>query len=218
MTRTVRLALKLIGKQAARSLESVRFVTAAEHNRFSQAMESLRRLSDEKNIPIALVGGLAAIHYGFRGSTEDIDIAIGKDNLDRLIQYAPQYGFKVVWKSKSGWHTLEHGDVEVNIVPEGGKAKHTAPTTIPGPHQMGVEKSLGIACLPVLMELKISSGRAKDFGHLAELLKRVPYEKISDCQYYIRSVHPDYARELDRLIQQAEEEKEQEKERGGVRE
>jgi hypothetical protein len=214
MTRIGRLAIRLIGERVTRSQESVRSITAAENNRFSRAMEDLHRLSDDKKIPIALVGGMAAVHYGFRGSTEDIDIAIGKDNLERFLQYAPQYGFKVQWRSKSGWHTLEHGDVEINVVPEGGRAKHTAPTTIPGPTQMGIEKGLGVVCLPVLMELKLAAGRAKDFGHLVELLKRVPLEEISRCQGYIQGVHPDYAQELDRLVHQAEEEKQEERERG----
>jgi hypothetical protein len=195
----------------------VRSVIAAEDNRFSRAMADLRRLADEKNIPMALVGGMAAAHYGFRGGTEDIDVAIGKDNLDRFLLYAPQYGFKVQWKSKTGWHTLEHGDVEINVVPEGGKSKDTSPTTIPGPAQMGVEKGLGIVCFPVLMELKLAAGRGKDIGHILELLKRAPEGEIPRCQDYVRGVHPDYARELDRLVQQAEEEKQQEVERGGAR-
>jgi len=181
-------------------------------------MDDLRRLATDAKISIALVGGLAAVHYGFRGSTDDIDVAIGRDHLERFLRYAPQYGFKVQWRSKSGWHTLEHGDVEINVVPEGGRARNTAPTTIPGPEKMGVTEGLGVACLSVLLELKLAAGRVKDKGHIVELLKRVPAEEITRCRTHIQGVHEDYLNELDRLLQSVEEEKEQERERGQDRE
>jgi hypothetical protein len=217
MSRVDRIALRLIGERVTRSLESVRSVTASERNRFRRALDDLDRLSRAAKIPIALVGGMAAVHYGFRGSTEDIDIAVGKDDLDKFLLYAPQFGFKVAWRSKSGWSTLEHGDVEINVVPEGGKSKNTSPTTIPGPRQMGVSEGLGVACLSALMELKVAAGRVKDYGHIVELLKRIPADQIPPCRLHLEGVHPEYLRQFDQLIQQAEEEKAQEGDRGGVR-
>jgi len=68
-------------------------------------------------------------------------------------------GFKVAWESTLGWHALTHEDVEINIVPEGGKARDTSPTLIPGPDQMGVKSGLEYASIESWMELKISSGR-----------------------------------------------------------
>ena len=42
---------------------------ASEENRFTRALEDLQRLSLEKGIPIAIVGGLAAIRYGYPAAT-----------------------------------------------------------------------------------------------------------------------------------------------------
>lgn len=111
-------------------------------NRFSRALIDLQRLADEQQIPIAIIGGLAAIRYGYPAATQDIDVAVGKNHLAKLVLVAPHYSFTVAWESKSGWHTLTHADVEINVVPEGGKARDASPTEIPGPQQMGVVSGL----------------------------------------------------------------------------
>ena len=70
-------------------------------------------------IPLAVVGVLVAIHFGHPDVTEDVDIVVARDALDRLLDEAPKHGFKVKSRSKVGWHTLAFEDVEINIVPEG---------------------------------------------------------------------------------------------------
>lgn len=115
-----------------RGSESVRAVLHSEENRFTRALADLQRLSQGEGVPIAIVGGLAAIRYGYPAATQDINIAIARDQLETLVRVAPKNGFKVAWEAESGWHTLTHGDVEINVVPEGGIARNTAPTTIPG--------------------------------------------------------------------------------------
>jgi hypothetical protein len=117
----------------SRGAESVRAVMSSEENRFTKALEALRGLSIAERIPIAIVGGLGAIRYGYPAATQYIDIAVGKDRLEALILSAPRHGFRVAWNAPSGWHTLTHGDVEINVVPEGGKARNDSPTAIPGP-------------------------------------------------------------------------------------
>jgi hypothetical protein len=214
MSRTNRLALKLVADVMNRGAARVRAITAGEQNEFGRALKDLDNLARKAQIPMALGGGQAATHYGFRGGTEDIDIVVGKDNLDKFLRYAPDFGFKVVWRSKSGWHTLDHSGIEINVIPEGGKAKDSSPTLIPGPEQLGVTEGLGVACLSGLLEMKIATGRAKDFGHIAELLKITPDAEIDTCRTHLRGVHSDYLREFERLVQQVEQEKEQEQRRG----
>ncbi len=183
-------------------------------NRFVKALEDLQRLSESLQFPIAIVGGLGAIRYGYPAATEDIDISIGKDRLEQFLIAAPDFGFTVAWKADSGWHTLMHGDVEINVVPEGGKAKHTSPTTIPSPEQMGVTAGLGYASLTSWMELKISSGRQKDLAHIVEVLKKCDAAQVVQAQQHLSRVHESYRATLDRLIAEAIEEKQQENDRG----
>ncbi len=198
-----------------RGSESVRAVMTSEENRFSRALEDLQRLSHDEAIPVAIVGGLAAIRYGYPAATQDIDIAVGRSQLSALVKAASAYGFKVAWEAKSGWHTLTHGDVEINVIPEGGRARNTAPTTIPSPIQLGVEDGLGYASLPGWIELKISSGRQKDRAHVVEVMKKSDPEDIRIARAHIEQVHQAYLAVFDQLLEEAEEERRQEKERGG---
>lgn len=183
-------------------------------NRFTRALEDLQRLAESMNFPIAIVGGLGAIRYGYPAATEDIDVTIGKQDLDRFLRAAPEFGFQIAWRADSGWHTVTHGDVEINIVPEGGKARNQSPTTIPGPKEMGVMTGLDYASLASWMELKISSGRQKDLAHVVEVLKKCDVDQTERTQAHMAAVHPSYAATLERLIAEAKEEKQQENDRG----
>ena len=196
-----------------RGAESVRAVMAAEANRFTRALEDLLRLATCEAIPIAIVGGLGAIRYGYPAATQDIDIAVGKESLEALVHAAPRYGFNVAWKARSGWHTLTHGDVEINIVPEGGKARNTAPTTIPGPAKLGVSEGLAYATLSGWMELKLSSGRQKDRAHIVEVMKKAAPEALQEARGQIAGVHRSYLELFDQLFELAQEEKCQERQR-----
>jgi hypothetical protein len=187
---------------------------ASEENRFSRALDALQQLSQGEGIPIAIVGGLGAIHYGYPAATQDIDIAVGKSQLDALLASAPEYGFKIAWRGDSGWHTLTHEDVEINIVPEGGRAKSTAPTTIPGPSELGVRQGLDYANLPGWIELKLSSGRQKDRAHIVEIMKKNDRQSLQTAREHVARVHQSYLELFDRLLVEAQEEQAQEHDRG----
>ena len=187
--------------------------TDTDGNRFSRALTDLQQLANEQNIPIAIVGGLGAIRYGYPAATQDIDIAVSKDQLGKLIRSAPRYGMVVVWESKTGWHTLTHGDVEINVVPEGGRARDSSPTEIPGPHRMGVEAGLKYASIESWVELKVSSGRQKDRAHVVEVLKKADEPTIARIHDHLAQVHVEYALTFDQLLAEAIEERQQEKDR-----
>ncbi len=161
------------------------------------------------------MGGLGAIRYGYPAATQDIDIVVARDQLELLVAAAPRYGFKVVWEAKTGWHTLMHDDVEINVVPEGGKARNVSPTTIPGPAALGVLEGLDYASLPGWIELKLSSGRQKDRAHIVEVMKVTDEQSIQTARDAIGRVHPMYLELFDELLDEAREEMEQEDQRGG---
>ena len=187
--------------------------TNLESNRFTNALEDLQRLSKENQIPIAIVGGLAAIRYGYPAATQDIDVAISKRDLSTLLFVSPRYGFKVVWESKIGWHTLTHGHVEINIVPEGGRARDTSPTEIPGPMDMGVNSGLDYARIESWVELKISSGRQKDRAHIVEVLKKSEQSAIKRIVDHLLHIDESYKKTFEELLVQAIEERQQEQNR-----
>ena len=185
----------------------------SSQNRFIHALEALEQLARTEEIPIAIVGGLAAIHYGYPAATQDIDIAIARKDLPAVIRRAGRYGFKVEWESKLGWHTLTHGDVEVNVVPEGGSARDTSPTTIPGPVALGVSSGLNYASIERWVELKVSSGRRKDQAHVVEVLKTCSAEIIEMISAHLGTCHDDYASTFSELLDVAQAERDQENKR-----
>ncbi len=183
----------------------------AEENRFTRALQDLQRLAEHQNISLAIVGGLGAIHFGYPSATQDIDIAIDRENLQSVIDVSSRYGLKVAWESKLGWHTLTHDDVEINIVPEGGKARDTSPTEIPGPRQMGLDTGLHYAPIEYWMELKISSGRQKDRAHVVEVLKTMNQTGVEKIRNHLQLVHAQYEQIFIELLAEAETERQQEK-------
>lgn len=207
----IQIALNTLSR-GSEGIDAVSDMTS-ENNRFARALQDLQRLADEQQIPLAIVGGLAAIRYGYAAATQDIDIAVGQDHLPRLIATAPRYGLVVAWESKTGWHTLTHGDVEINIVPEGAKARDSSPTQIPGPHAMGVTTSLQYAAIESWIELKISSGRQKDHAHVVEVLKKATSDVIGKIRIHLVQTHASYAQTFDQLIADAIVERQQEQTR-----
>lgn len=216
MNRRSQLAKEILAAAATleRGSESVRAVMAGEQNRFTRALEALQKIAETEGIPLAIVGGLGSIRYGYPVLTEDIDVAVGREHLETLVQAAPRYGFKVPWTAKSGWHTLTYEDVEINVVPEGQKSRDTAPTTIPGPVHLGVSHGLGYASLAGWLETKLSAARNKDIIHVVEVLKKTPPSAVQEARQHLAKVHQDYLTHFDQLYQQAQEEREQERQRG----
>src|SRR5437879_8161304 len=122
--------------------------------RFAAALGVLDTLSRSEGIPIAIIGGMAAIHHGYERFTKDIDVVVGRSHLDPLTRVAPRYGIKVIWQDPRGWHKFRFGGVDIEIVPEGGQPRKDAPTTIPGVKQLGVRERAGEPTLAAAKESK----------------------------------------------------------------
>ena len=188
-----------------------------ENSEFDRALAVLRDLAKKEGIPIAIIGGLAAIYYGYERNTKDIDVVVAQQHLDPVIRVAPRYGIKVIWQDPRGWHKFQYDVVRIEIIPEGGKPNREAPTLIPGPKQLGVSEGMEYAKLEGWMETKLSSGRRQDEADVVQVLKKVTLADIERTREHLAGVHPLYLRLFEELVIAAEEEKEQEAERGGPR-
>jgi hypothetical protein len=106
-----------------------------------------------------------------------------------------------------------HGDVEINIVPEGGKARDSSPTRIPSPRDMGVLQGVQYASIESWVELKISSGRQKDRAHIVEVLKKSDDKSIAEIDRHLANVDLTYQSAFKNLVAEAIEERHQEQNR-----
>jgi hypothetical protein len=189
----------------------------AQESKFARALATLEALARKEGIPLAIVGGLAAIHHGYERFTKDIDVVVRSANLDILTRVAPQYGIKVIWKDPGGWHKLQCEGVPIDVVPEGRKPRKDAPAAIPGPEQLGVREGAGYAKLAGWMETKLGSGRVQDRADVVQILKATSAATLRRIRRHLAKVHALYAERFDELVATAKEEKKQERERGGAK-
>jgi hypothetical protein len=211
--------LRVAARNLARLEGLVATVKGREHGdaKVAAALGVLDTLSRSEGIPIAIVGGMAAIHHGYERFTKDIDIVVGKKHLDPLIRVAPNYGIKVIWEDPNGWHKFHYGGVDIEIVPEGGQPRKNSPTTIPGLKQLGVREGARYANLEGWMETKLASNRQLDRADLVQVMKKVDATNLRKARKHVAKVHRAYLRLFDELHAMAIEEMEQEKNRGGPR-
>lgn len=156
-----------------------------------QALKDLRKVLGDALI----IGGIAVGHHGHERSTKDIDILYANWDSRILERLSPH--FKVVLKSESGWHHLDHrkNGVRLELIPEGGLTQYGF---IPAPKTVGGKD--GFISLLGLVWLKLVSGRPNDLGDLYSLAKVRLTEMKS-----LRSRLPSELHEhFDRVIAQAE--------------
>jgi hypothetical protein len=186
-----------------------------QESKVAKALATLKALSKKECIPLAIVGGLAAIRYGYERFTKDIDIVVRAGNLDILTQVAPQYGVKVIWKDPDGWHKLQCEGVPIDVVPEGRKPRNDSPTTIPSPAQLGVRSGAKYAGIAGWMETKLGSYRVQDRADVVQVMKVTAPSALARIRKRLGKVHSIYLRRFDEMFQAAGEEREQERKRGG---
>ena len=186
-----------------------------QESKFAKALATLETLARKEGIPLAIVGGLAAIHHGYERFTKDIDVVVRSANLNVLTRVAPQYGVKVIWNDPEGWHKLQCEGVPVDVVPEGRKPRKDAPTTIPGPEQLGVRDGTGYAGIAGWIETKLGSFREQDRADVVQVIKVTTPATLTRIRKHLGKAHSIYLRRFDELVEAAREEMDQECERGG---
>ena len=195
---------------------SIHAVVEGKLNRFSACLQKLEEVAEALGAPVAVVGGLAAIHHRAQVTTLDIDISVGKEQLSAIVREVTRHGLTVRRESPNGWHRFvfphREGDVEVHVIPEGAKSPrdpaHAPPN--PGPRDLGVSRGLGYAAFAPWVVMKLVTGRDRDRYQLVEALKNRDEGEKNDVGQKLRPLDPSYLREFERLLRAAEEEREQE--------
>jgi len=190
---------------------------AAQESKFSRVLTILQTLARKEDIPLAIVGGLAAIRYGYERFTKDIDVVVRSGNLDVLTCVAPHYGIKVVWKDPDGWHKLQCEGVTIDVVPAGRKPRKDAPAPIPEPEQLGVRAGADYAGVAGWVETKLGSYRIQDQADVVQVIKVTTAANLRKIRKRLDQVHVEYRRRFEELFAVAHEEIEQERARGAAK-
>jgi hypothetical protein len=159
------------------------------------AMRNITQRLRELKIPYAVAGGMAMFYHGFRRFTEDVDILVTREGLDRLHSELEGRGYVPLFPGSKNFRDADSGvRIEFLITgdyPGDGKPK---PVAFPDPEQASVERD-GIRWLnlPALVELKLASGmtnpgRLKDLADVQELIRllRLPTDFAEQLQPFVR--------------------------------
>ena len=183
--------------------------------RYGRVVKAIDHLLQVLGCESVLAGGWAVWHHGFLGRlTQDIDIVLPADGIEEFLRVAAVSGFEILPQPEGRWPKLRHKEtgVKVDILPEGarpGTASRPAPTTIPHPAKLGAAgTSLRYIRLPALIELKLAAGRARDEADVVEVI-RTNLNQIDTIRVHLATVHADYVRAFDRLVERAREQQDE---------
>lgn len=166
-----------------------------ENSAVFQALHAIAARLTELNIPYVVVGGMALFRHGLRRFTEDVDLLVTRDDLQRIHENLDGRGYLPPFTSSQNLRDTEHG-VRIEFLTTGnfpgdGKPK---PVAFPDPQQVSFEADgIRYVNLPTLIELKLASGmtnkgRLKDLADVLELIK-------------VRSLPLDFASQLNPFVQ-----------------
>lgn len=160
-----------------------------------RALEILAYRLEQLEIPYAIVGAMAMNEYGYRRVTEDVDVLLTREGLDRFKQHWLGRGYVEKFHGSRGLRDTENG-VPIDIVvtgdyPGDGRPK---PVVFPDP-AAHARRGSRVRLLPLqkLIELKLASGmsaphRLRDLADVLELIRvtDLPLELAVDLDESVR--------------------------------
>jgi hypothetical protein len=143
-----------------------------------RALEMLAHRLEQLGIPYAIVGAMAMNEYRYRRVTEDVDVLLTREGLDRFKQHWLGRGYVEKFPGSRGLRDTENG-VPIDVVltgeyPGDGRSK---PVVFPDPAKHA-RRGSRVRLLPLekLIELKLASGmsaphRLRDLADVIELIR-----------------------------------------------
>jgi hypothetical protein len=146
----------------------------------SAVFRSMQKIADRLSalgIPYAVAGGMAMFQHGYRRFTEDVDILVSRDGLNRVHEELDGLGYVPPFAGSKNLRDTETG-VRIEFLvagdyPGDGKPK---PVAFPNPESVAIDLD-GIRCLDLatLIQLKLTSGtadwRLKDLADVQEMIR-----------------------------------------------
>jgi hypothetical protein len=143
-----------------------------------RALEILARRLEDLEIPYAIVGAMALNEYGYRRVTEDVDVLLTREGLERFKREWLGRGYVEKFPGSRGLRDTENG-VPIDVLvagdyPGDGQPK---PVVFPDP-AVEARRGTHVRLLPLerLVELKLASGmsaphRLRDLADVLELIR-----------------------------------------------
>lgn len=144
--------------------------------------ETLRRVAndfDKRGIAYNVIGAVALNQHGYRRFTEDIDLLLTREGLDKFRRELVGLGYRPAFEGATKKFRTIAENVTIEIITAGefpgdGKPK---PVVFPNPQESETEvEGIKTVSLEKLVELKLASGmtaphRLKDLADVQEIIK-----------------------------------------------
>lgn len=149
-----------------------------QDNAVHRTLRKITKRLNDLDIPYALAGAMSMFVHGFRRFTEDVDLLVTREGLEKLHEHLEGLGYVPVFTGSKNLRDADSGvRIEFLIAGEFPGDGTPKPVAFPDPIEAGVVLQ-GIRCLtiPKLVELKLASGmtnpgRLKDLGDVQEMIK-----------------------------------------------
>ena len=145
-----------------------------------KAIEKLTRNLDEAGVPYAIIGAMALNEYGYRRTTEVVDVLLTAAGLETFKKKWLGKGYVEKFPGSRGLRDTENG-VEIDVVLAGTYPGDGKPKSVSFPDPaLTSERGEAVSLLPIerLVELKLASGisaphRLRDLADVLELIRAV---------------------------------------------
>ncbi len=158
--------------------------------------QTLRRLVkrlEKAGIPYAVMGAMAVNMHGARRTTDDVDILLTQDGLDRFrVELLAKFYDPIEGRSRQ--FREKKSGVKVDCLLAGaypGSGK-PGPVAFPDPEEASQEiDKARVISLPQLVQLKLAARRHKDFGDVVFLIQTHNLDESFMTRLH-ESVHQDF--------------------------
>jgi len=166
-----------------------------EKSAVQTTLRNICKRLENLGIPYVVVGGMALYRHGYRRFTEDVDLLVTRESLNKIHAELEGLGYVHVFRGSKKLRDTDTG-VQIDFLitgdfPGDGKPK---PVSFPDPLNAGIEMGgLCVIDLAKLIELKLASGmsnpnRAKDLVDVMETVRalRLPESFGEGLSPYVR--------------------------------
>jgi hypothetical protein len=163
-------------------------------DRRSAVHDTLRRLTkslEELEVDYAIAGAMAMFLHGFRRFTEDVDVLVTREGLQKIHEALEGRGYVKLFDASKNLRDAQTG-VKIDFLISGQFPGDGKPGPVPFPipcEASTVIERMRVVSLPRLIELKLASGqvahRLRDLSDVQQLIQQLnlprDYEKHLDA-------------------------------------
>jgi len=165
-----------------------------------KTLREIARRLDDLGVAYAVVGGMAMYFQGYRRFTEDVDILVDGEGIDRIHEQLEGRGYLPPFAGSKNLRDTDTG-VRIEFLIAGDYPGDGKPKPVAFPDPTGITREIdGIKFLDLqrLVELKLASGmthprRKRDLVDVEELIDalKIPREFADDLNPYVRDAYLD---------------------------